>query len=229
MRVAIVSGQYPPQKYSEITRIITRDYARKHGYDFYYFQKPVPVEDGSGPWSIYYTKIAYLLEVMRANAHDVVVWFDADVLICETDRPLEQVADLRDSSIDLHICKDPPQWKYPICSGIFMMLNRPAMRNVMELTYQARHYPQFQQWPPEQAALHHYMNTGIVSKIYDSRRFNSHPESNYQEGDFLMHMAGMTGEARYQCILRKFQCILTASNRVPSLSGDCSPQIEVRA
>jgi hypothetical protein len=100
MRVAIVSGQYPPQKYSEITRIITRDYARQHGYDFYYFQKPVPVENGAGPWSIYYTKIAYLLEVMKSNAHDLVVWFDADVLICETDRPLERVADLRDSSID---------------------------------------------------------------------------------------------------------------------------------
>lgn len=172
MRVAIVSGQYPPQKYSEITRIITRDYARKHGYDFYYYQEPVPIETGSGPWSIYYTKIAYLLEVMKHEKHDVVVWFDADVFICEVNRPLEQVINLGDASIDLHICKDPPQWKYQICTGIFIMLNRPAMRNVLELTYQARHIPRFQQWPPEQSALCHYMKGRIETKIYNSRRFN---------------------------------------------------------
>jgi hypothetical protein len=131
------------------------------------------------------------------------------VLICETDRPLQQVIDLDDSNIDLHICKDPPQWTSPICAGIFMIRNRPATLNFMELTYQARHLPRFQKWPPEQSAMYHYMKGLIVTKIYDARQFNSHPESNYQDGDFLMHMAGMNQEARCQCILRRFKPILT--------------------
>jgi hypothetical protein len=207
MTIAIVSAQYPCERFSDITRIIARDYARKHGYDFYYFQEPVPSDPKGGTWSIYYTKIAYLLKVMNYQKHDIVVWLDADVFICDVDKPLEQVADLKDSSIDLHICKDPPQWSSPICTGIFMMLNRPEMRNAMELTYEARYLPQFQKWPPEQSALYHYMKGRIKTKIYNSRKFNSHPLTNYRKGDFLMHMAGMSSTDRYACIMNSFNPI----------------------
>ncbi|MFA6961807.1 MAG: DUF273 domain-containing protein [Opitutaceae bacterium] len=171
--------------YGDIAAARMRDYAKRHGYDF------VVYRDGFDParppaWS----KILFTLRALRGV--DWVVWLDADILIADLDRPLEEFIS-RDHDIVMarHIKPSP----HPN-TGVFLLRNRLWVRAFLRHVYAQTGVINHPWW--EQVSWNILMEGYRLPRIrvVDARVFNSlhtskAPEDVYQTGDFLIHFAGL--------------------------------------
>lgn len=197
--LAIVSAHTPSTcEYAQLTRSNMQKYASRHGYTFHYTDtqdfRPL------GWWSVYFSKIKYMLDVMRQEKHDYVVWLDSDVMVLQPGTPIHKVLDLH-QDVDLHISTDPPQCSSVICNGTFCIRNTPLTRFYMDQVHASRFLKPFQEWPPELKSMYVHLlmySKDLKTKIYPNRVFNAHPETSYKPGDFLIHSMGMSSEKRLQ-------------------------------
>lgn len=202
--VAVVSGHVPTTAVAERTRRNHHAYCAKHNYEYFHYDcappELLPDEDAEPAHfsQVYFLKIWAVLETMQRTTADYILWIDADAVFDNQSLRIEEVLPALTTGAggDLHVAADPPQWSFPLSSGVFVLRNgSPNTRRFLEAVWAARNDPKYRRWPLESRAMYDF-HTLIATKFYDSARFNAHPSSNYTPGDFVLHMAGMTDDQR---------------------------------
>lgn len=231
LKICVVSAQYPETEYSKYSRENLEEYCNKHGYKFVYHNQEPKGIDGEKPgsWTVYYEKYAYIINELKSDLNfDIVVWFDSDVLICDMDMRLEDIMYFFQGDYDVHICKDAPQWDYPICTGVFALRNNEKTLQLVEKVFLAQKQVQYQEAPVDQAPFLYFlreMKPDLRTHLYDTTAFNSHPQSTYEKGHFLMHMSGMKAEEKtntFKIHLKKRQ-VKTTTDQVVLNTEESAP------
>src|SRR5262245_16900867 len=119
------------------------------------------------------------------------MWIDADAVITN---PLQRLEDLVDDNVDFLVAQDLAPG--PINTGVFLVRNCPAVLDMLRRAYAKVQYIYHQWW--EQLAIAEAMGEcapALRSRVVSRRLFNSLP-GEYQKGDFIIHFAGFSPEAK---------------------------------
>jgi hypothetical protein len=162
-------------------------YAKRHGYEAVIASDRI---DASRPaaWSKILLIERYLIE---NTACDWLMWIDADAVITNPARRLE---DLVDESIDFLVAKD--LGPSPINTGVFLVRNCPAALEMLRRAYAKFEYIHHSWW--EQPALTEAMREcapEFRARIVSRRLFNSFADE-YRPGDFIVHFAGLSPDEK---------------------------------
>jgi len=169
-----------------ITRV---KYCEKYGYDF---REDEDVHDKTRPpaWS----KILLLLKCLnegKENKYDYVVWIDADTLIMNPEKKLEDFIGALMGDSDLMVAKD---WTR-INSGVIFVKNTEWSKKFLEEVYSKEEFIHDPDW--DQKSLQYCYDNNILDSrehvhvlpLYQQSEFNSYYFM-YKYGHFLVHCAG---------------------------------------
>jgi GR25 family glycosyltransferase involved in LPS biosynthesis len=169
------------------TARVMRAYARRHGYEAVVATASIDASR-KAVWS----KILLLHRYMLENPDcKWVLWLDADAVIMNPQRRLEELVD---DDVDFVAAEDlPPS---PMNAGVFLVRNCPATLDMLRRSYAKKHHVAsgFQ----EQAAIFEALQEAketVRSRIVSRRLLNSFAFE-YQEGDFILHFAGNSPDAK---------------------------------
>lgn len=181
---------------ADITLPVLRAYCERHGY-------PLTVAtERLSDQRVVWDKIPLLLENMHLN--DWSFFIEADLLITNPEKRLESWVFGIDSDFILTHDVNGPNL------GVFFVRNSTSARVVLS---DAWHMRQRADIGSEQEALIESINHSRVGVTqYHQRQFNSYPyeeydlpsttEGNWTQGDFAMHLPGMTVERRVEIFTR---------------------------
>ena len=188
-RIRIITGYNEViASYGDIAAERMHAYAKRHGYDFIAFRSGF---DATRPpaWS----KILFSLRAMRGA--DWVVWFDADILIADLNRPLESFLT---PDHDIIMAEHTAPGPHPN-TGVFILRNRLWVRAFLRHVYSQTSVIQHPWW--EQVAWNILMEKHCLPRIrvLPARGLNSLYASQaqqdvYRPGDFIVHFAGLPGK-----------------------------------
>lgn len=183
--------------WSEIAKISVPNavnYARKHGYSWNIQAVPQPF---SG-----YDKISHIQNIFDHDEADVVMSIDCDALITNYNIKVKKFLDEQHS---LFICKD----YNGINAGVFIARKTDWIKDFFSYILLCKGEPDMH---CEQDAIVKYMNefnTGnnikilphpsINSYLYESYPdipFQTHEQGQWESGDFLLHLPGLSMEKR---------------------------------
>jgi hypothetical protein len=184
-----IATLYTPEfaKMGKYTSKVLRGYAKQRGYDAIVATGSL---DTTRPpaWS----KLLLVERYLATNpACTWLMWIDADAVIANPEKRLE---DLIDKDIDFLAAED--QSACAINSGVFLVRNCPAALAMLRRAYakvEYIHHPWREQLPLAEA-LRECSDT-VRSRVVRRRLLNAFPDD-YQEGDFILHYAGCSLEAR---------------------------------
>lgn len=134
MKIAVCSLYINPW-YREIVKYGQRTlekYCRKHGYDFIYETEETPegVYDKKRPIPWY--KIQLLLKVMQNSEYDFVVWNDADSVIVNYDKKLEDFITRDLLTKDVLVARD---WQSTLNTGTMFVRNCNYSRVLLQTVW----------------------------------------------------------------------------------------------
>jgi hypothetical protein len=162
-------------------------YAKRHGYQMIVAKARI---DTSRPaaWS----KLLLIERYFAENPDCAwLMWMDADAVITN---PMQRLEDLVDDNVDFLVAEDPP--RSPINTGVFLVRNCPAAFDMFRRAYAKVQYIHHPWW--EQLAIADAMRDcadTLRTRSVSRRLFNSFANE-YQKGDFIVHFAGETPEAK---------------------------------
>jgi hypothetical protein len=164
------------------TSKVVAAYARRHGYQAVIAKDRL---DASRPAS--WSKLLLIERYLTENpACSWLMWLDADAVITNPERRLE---DLVDENVDFLAGDDP---YYALNAGVFLVRNCAAALDMLRRAYAKVQYIHHPVW--EQPALAEAMcecAPALRSRVVSRRLFNSFA-GEYQQGDFVVHFAGMS-------------------------------------
>lgn len=178
--------------FSDITVERNRRYAEKHGYGFKFYNSILD-DSRAASWS----KIPALAENFEDN--DWLLWIDADAAVMNMDIRLE---DLIDEHFDFILTSDINGAN----CGVFLLKCSQYMEMMLDVIWDSKEFINHKWW--EQGAVHELLK-------YDKRfkeatlflrkdKLNSYYHD-YEHGDFILHLPGMTTETRYMIFKDKLQ------------------------
>jgi len=188
VRFAIATLYTPDVAYlGDQTSRIMRAYASRHGYDAIVAKERIDASRPA-PWS----KLLLVDRYLTQNPScDWLMWIDHDAVVTNPTRRLE---DLVDETVDFVVPEDiPSRW---IKSGVFLLRNCPAALDMLRRAYakvQYVHHPA-QERPALFDALIEcadVLRTRIVS-----RKLLASLADEHEAGDFIIHFAGWSTEAK---------------------------------
>jgi len=190
---------------------VLRAYAARHGYEAVVSPEAV---DPSRPaaWG-------KLLLVERHLAHNPscewLLWIDADAVITNAARRLEELID----DADFLVSDDPSS--SPINSGVFLARNCPAVLDLLRRAYAKVQYL-FHPWWEQLALAEALRESGpaLRSRVVPRRLFNAFP-GEHRAGDFVIHFAGCPREVKLAGV-RQAVAALTHPTLQPD-TGSVSP------
>jgi hypothetical protein len=195
------------EKYKEAVEqatITKTEYCKRYGYSF---RCDEDVHDTTRPpaWS----KIKLLQKCLRekefrnedgetnayVNTYDYVVWMDADTLIMNPDKRLDDFIKLyggdKENPKDIILAQD---WTR-LNTGVMFIKNTPWVLDFLDLVYSKTEYIHDPDWDQksfivcyENNLLHSQDHIKVLS-IYQQREINSY-YCMYKFGDFIIHIAG---------------------------------------
>lgn len=186
-------------------------YCRRHGYDFIFRNQPFSNRPPS--WD----KIQLLLDTI--DRFDVVFWSDADVLIVNPERRLEDIINpyhLSDEKIIL-ISRDSAG---NVNAGNFFVFNRPNTKSLLMQIWRQEQFIDHGWW--ENKAIMHLLETDpafaaavhveeIRSNLFNAYCHVGDPARNYRAGDLLLHFAGV-GDVNKVERMMKYHYLHTRTN-----------------
>lgn len=167
------------------------EYAKKHGYE--YIQGDETFWDRTKP--IAWSKIPFLLDVCSKQPEGALIWqSDADVLITNLDKTVEeQIIPLLPANKDMLLTMDACGH---INSGNILFRNTAWTRDFWKRVGEQKQYTYHIWW--ENAAMIHLFNTDpkMIEITNKHKLFNAYlrgleGEPLWQQGDFLVHFAGV--------------------------------------
>jgi hypothetical protein len=180
-------------------------YAKRHGYQAIIGKARIDVSRPPA-WS----KILLIERYLMENpACDWLMWIDADAVIADPARRLE---DLVDDNVDFLVAQD--QGSGPINAGVFLVRNCPAVFDMFRRAYAKVQYIHHVWW--EQLALGEAMREcapALRARVVSRRLFNSFANE-YQLGDFIIHFAGLSPE-------EKLEGVIKATTETATKLGEC--------
>jgi GR25 family glycosyltransferase involved in LPS biosynthesis len=169
------------------TSRVLRAYAERHGYAA--VVATATFDPSRSPiWSKILLLERYLLENPEC---EWIMWIDADAVIMN---PSQRLEDLVDDEVDFVVAVDVDP--SPMNAGVFLVRNCPGTldmlrRSYMKSQYVTGHFP-------EQQALFEALQEStqtVRARFVPRPRLNSFAFE-YQEGDFILHFAGYSPEAK---------------------------------
>jgi hypothetical protein len=163
-------------------------YCKMHGYDFINCGESL---DNSRP--VPWTKVLLILDVMKNKQYKWIFWTDADSLIMNKNKKLEEFID---DGYELIITKD----LNAINSGQFFIKNSEWSNEFLHKVYSHEEFINHHWW--EQMGVITELqdaNNLMHVKIMPQRTFNSYQgfnnlEVDYHPGDFIIHFPGTGAE-----------------------------------
>ncbi len=162
-------------------------YAARHGYAAVVATGKI---DATRPAS--WSKLLLVERHLASNpACEWVMWIDADAVVTN---PARRVEDLIGEDVDFLVAEDlPPS---PMNLGVFLIRNCPATRDLLRRAYEKGQYTHHPWW--EQPAIVEALSEGgaaVRFRVVPRRLFNAFP-GEHREGDFILHFAGSSPEAK---------------------------------
>lgn len=188
----------------EITKINKYAYCARHCYNFKTYTSGFDI---TRPYA--WSKIKFIQE--NLEYFDWVFWIDSDAIILNESIRLE---DLIDFNYDLIV---PGVDHTEINNGAFLIRHTPLMHQYLQRTWNCREVIHDAGW--EQKAMSKMFTLNEFKekcKIVPMRVMNSwdmhapgqihhYPEWQYQEGDFILHLAGLRPEIKLSEIKRRLR------------------------
>lgn len=186
-----------------------RQYCQKHGYDFICGFNSL--DDSRFPaWS----KVLLLLNVLENKEYEWVFWTDADSLIMDFGKPLE---DFIDPNYDFIINKEFT-W---VCSGEFFLKNNDWSRDFMKLVYS---HSECWMHPYEQIAINIELGRPEIqahTKIFPAKEINAFNPENYgggdpsicyEPGDFIIHFGAVRDLPYLKSLFEKYMPLVAGKD-----------------
>jgi hypothetical protein len=188
--------------FAELTRDVLADYAKLHGYDFFYdADTPVPQQ----VHELHFRRCVILRRAQQAfPAADWYIWLDTDIYVQQRSLRIEEVIDLDDPSILYHLFHEKP-WQYPVNTGV-KLVHRSAIHWEDEI-YARRHGCTF---PYEQRVVCEYIlpTYGQQVRIHDPDRMNCLYGIHRHQEALFVHVCFKPEMARNLIILRNTRELL---------------------
>lgn len=173
------------------------DYCKTHGYDFYLQEK-----DFDYSKKIAWARIKTIIEKIKENKWDWILYLDADTMICNHTIRLEN---LIDDNYDIIVSRNFSKQEYEINCGVMLVKCSDWSLKFLENLYTKSEF--YDHVWAEQAAMMDELEkkSEIRShfKFVHNRYFNSYyhawyPQENFQLGDFICHIAGASNDFRFR-------------------------------
>jgi galactosyl transferase GMA12/MNN10 family len=171
-----------------------RSYCNKHGYKFICGTRTL---DSSRP--IQWSKIKLILKTMENTSCKWIFWTDADSLIMNVDFP---ISNLIDEQYNFILSRD----RNSLNTGQFLIRNCKWSREFLKCVYAREECIRSNVWEQQAVILELEQNPRwmALTKIIPQRSINSYPrewigdisECTYQDGDFILHFAGIRNKKR---------------------------------
>jgi len=160
-------------------------YCQMHDYNYIYYMDTItPFEKVT--WNKVYVLDKHLGE------YDWLIWIDSDAIITNMDILLEDIIEKAEDKYSALFCDDIGGWK--LNSGVMFWKNDQWSRNAINKWLEMEKLPHSR--GAEQQQLINLLPTLEQRyKIFPRKIFNQHPDE-HQEGDFILHMMGKSGEER---------------------------------
>lgn len=181
-------------------------YCKKQGYDLVICENFLD-RSRPPPWS----KIPLLLQVMEDRSHEWIFWTDADAIVMNFDVRLEQFID---ENYNFILTRD----LFSLNTGHFFIRNCEWSREFLKKVYEHKEFIFNSPW--EQAAviveIENHPEWMEKTKIIPQRFINSYPievyrmhgfvdpDGLYQDGDFIMHFAGIRANHKLAALFQKY-------------------------
>jgi len=189
-----------------------REYCSMNGYTFCSYKKTL--DNRPATWS----KLKVMLDIFETEVFDWVLWVDSDAVIVNNNIKIE---DLIDDDFDLLITEDC----FTYNAGVFLMKNTEASKRFLQECVD-KEYHVGHPWEDQAAWVEVLENNDYYKvKTLPQRSINSYPKQEpregwytsvnekmyhwdskrseageYEEGDFIIHFAGLSGEEKSKSI-----------------------------
>lgn len=192
-------------------------YCQRHGYDFHYRRGLYPEHADRHPsWH----RVPMLLALLDETDGEWIFWSDIDSLIMRQDVRLESLlVDTGDRDLVI-----PDQGAGLVhgelvddclCFGQFFLRNTAWSRQFLRALWRFPEQPAYRRYLVEesweQEAVNHLYREDLLdfrrrAHVVDNRLFNSFFNTQYREGDFLIHFAGedARGEGRREALIDEY-------------------------
>jgi hypothetical protein len=115
----------------DATESLHRRYATRHGYDYRRFDG---VKRGVKPWHAAFNRIYLFQELLDEGEYDWVLYMDADAIVVDLGKSLQEFLDDRYSIVACRGATDDPSITWNINNGVmFMNLRHPHTKNIVHL------------------------------------------------------------------------------------------------
>lgn len=186
--IAIVSLATPNMKeMTDLSFINHIHYAKKHNYNYIFYDNTL-VDFKYVTWN----KVYVLMELI--NSFEYIFWIDADAIFTNMDITLESIIE-KNPNKSLHVCDDIGGWK--LNTGAMIWKNNKWSKDVIQQWASMEKIPH-NQGAEQQQLINFLINHDKSRKnwhVYNRRLFNAHPKD-HQNGDFILHMMGLSGKQR---------------------------------
>ncbi len=213
--ITLVSGSIDHNKsrvWAPFSKQRLDDYAKYHGYQTYYFDKPI---DRNAP--AIWQKVYAVRDALQHPECLVVVWFDDDVIITTPQRPIEDFLAMTNKPMifSMDTCSDhdgsPENYYNVMNSGLFIIRKTPETLAFLDDVIAGRTtlYDGYfnQNGTHDQGVMTYYlyskyrdsfalMPLGYLQSIYSGK--------DWQPEHFSLHLAGENALTRYHVMKKVF-------------------------
>jgi len=205
--IAVCSFHTPNfQELAELTVPNKEAYCRRHGYNGVF-----DMREGWQPYD------KFRLVRMLIEKHDAVLWIDCDALFMNPTSKVEALIDRIDGPKVLTITRDGQNDGVPsVNSGVFLMEHCPETIEFLDWALRDDIYADATKNPnmnKDQPILNAFVTVNRdLCRIMPQRTMNSYlrkeypiylyPWSEYEEGDWILHFAGLPYERRIELARR---------------------------
>ncbi len=177
-----------------------RYYCEKHGYHFINYKKSLDEKRKLG-WS----KVLLTHDVMNNSDYKWIVWMDADTLIMNMDKKIE---DIIDEKYDLIIGNEGTE----ICSGVYLIRNCKWSKRFLEEVYDEDKYMAGRladhEAFDETYKAHNPSHTKVLPlreiAAYAPEHEGAPAEMYYQPGDYVIHFEHLKNHAGIKELFEKY-------------------------
>ena len=185
---AIVSLATPNMKeMTDISNKNHRFYAQKHDYTYLCYDDTM-VDGRYVTWN----KVFVIKELLQS--FEYVMWIDADAIFTNMNITLESIIE-KNPQKQLWVCDDIGGWR--LNTGVMIWKKSIWSTKVVDDWARMEKIPHNQ--GAEQQQLINYLakhdNDCKQWHVYNRKVFNTHPKE-HKQGDFILHMMGLSGEER---------------------------------
>ena len=190
-QILIVSLATPNMKaMTDISFKNHEHYALKHGYNYMrYFDTKIDLR------YVTWNKVYLINELIHSFKY--IIWIDADAIFTNPEITFESIIN-ENKSKHLHVCDDIGGWRFN--TGVMIWESCDWSKQVLKDWEAMEKIPHNR--GAEQQQLINYLgkhDNGCTNwHVYNRKRFNAHPKD-HCDGDFILHMMGMSGEQRIKC------------------------------